>query len=1070
MICDIKNKFLLSFSMSESLPTPPDSETSNNNKNFESESGIKEDTSTLQDNSNSNYISQNDADTANEMHENTNESAMVAPDQSVQVTDQLQSSIDNNEIHSTNQTQTTEPVNEETPQSNDAFSTQNIHSPQSNIVEAIIASPHQQPASSTDEVSHHQKDSYQIAFCINEVSIEPTKSISKQVDSEPLQSSSILTGAEITAQPNSSPGNSTQNLQSDSTIGNDKSSDLNPPTSSHEQASHFSPDNPSIQEQNHGHPINIENTTQLSSAIKAQQPIQNYETSSVSHQVKNESPSISELHPIEPSTPSKATAPNSSEIPLPDNSISSVGHSLIESHQLELIQHQVATPPQAALVQPPIVSSPPPLATYPPQTMSSPPPVVSSPPIMPSSSQSKIPSSPPIVSSPPINITSTPPVVSSPPSSSHGPVVVKHSINKTSSIAPVSEVVQTRRYVSTTPPHQGNQHFIQQIPQPNQSIPDSSQVIQQQPPPLSQQPFAQQQQPPLSQHTYAQQPPLSQQQPFAQQQQPLSQQTLLSQQQTISQQQPQISQQSFTQQPPLVQQPPMAQQSYPQQPPMAQQLHQACISPSPMQMQQMQPLQAMQTMQPMHAMHQMQPYQMQQMQPPLHPQHLHQMKQMHQIQQIQPLQQIQSPPQQQQQQIHQMQQMQMQQMQQMQPLQQQQQQQHVQNMQQMQHMQQINQMNQINQINSMTQINQMNQMAQMNQMNQMNQLNQKNQKPSINQPNQYNQMNQMGQINQIDPLQNYKPQKPIITPSAPYPALPSSQQVQDALKEVEDQLDAQKAELNHLEHVQQRGILKLADYRNRPPQLRVQYYKGFIVPHEMVSIVKKQSQSRATASQSMYVLSNEQNGVTLKHVTDLPYLRDQITRNEDVAEPMMLTLKNWKLCALEKARLLTRQYVEKHALWEQLNGTLNRYNHESRKIIDLWPPEFKNTFLKNSLPESTLLHCCANDEPMYLDEMEKHEYVFYDMNRFVEDPVAEHLAYKRRLVWTDAEIKIFLERYAQHPREFKRIAASLPSKCVKDVIEFYDIHRIDLNLKDIEVASRKKGQRKKMVSEGSVRK
>ena len=122
------------------------------------------------------------------------------------------------------------------------------------------------------------------------------------------------------------------------------------------------------------------------------------------------------------------------------------------------------------------------------------------------------------------------------------------------------------------------------------------------------------------------------------------------------------------------------------------------------------------------------------------------------------------------------------------------------------------------------------------------------------------------------------------------------------------------------------------------------------------------------------------------------------------------------------------------------------------------------------MPESTLLHCCANDEPMYLDEMEKHEYVFYDMNRFVEDPVAEHLAYKRRLIWTDAEIKIFLERYAQHPREFKRIAASLPSKCVKDVIEFYDIHRIDLNLKDIEVASRKKGQRKKMVSEGSVRK
>ena len=185
---------------------------------------------------------------------------------------------------------------------------------------------------------------------------------------------------------------------------------------------------------------------------------------------------------------------------------------------------------------------------------------------------------------------------------------------------------------------------------------------------------------------------------------------------------------------------------------------------------------------------------------------------------------------------------------------------------------------------------------------------------------------------------------------------------------------------------------------------------------------------------------------------------------------MMQALKNWKMFALEKARSLARQYVERHSLWEKSNGPLNDYNHESRKIIDLWPNEFKNTVLKSTMPESTLLHLCANDEPMYLDEMEKHQYVFYDMNRFVTDPVAEHLAYKNRLVWTDAEIKIFLERYTQHPREFKRIAASLPSKSVKDVIEFYDIHRIDLNLKDIEVASRKKGQRKKMVSEGSVRK
>ncbi|OHT09303.1 hypothetical protein TRFO_21872 [Tritrichomonas foetus] len=326
---------------------------------------------------------------------------------------------------------------------------------------------------------------------------------------------------------------------------------------------------------------------------------------------------------------------------------------------------------------------------------------------------------------------------------------------------------------------------------------------------------------------------------------------------------------------------------------------------------------------------------------------------------------------------------------------------------------------------------------------------------------------------QMSIIQNFKLpplQKPKITPAAPFPSLPSNQQIQDAIHLLNEEIKSAKAELTHLEHVQQRGIFKVADYRTRSPEINVQYYKGFIIPHNMVNAVEAQSQKRATASQSMYTLAPTQNQVKFRQVVDLPFMKEQITRHEDVMEPMLRTLKNWKSIVAEKSRLLTRQYVERHALWEQFNGPLCEYTHESRKHIDLWPPEFAKTTLKSALPEASLLHWVSNDEPMYLDEMEKRQFTMYDMNRYVEDPVAEHLAYKRRLVWTEQEVKIFLERYTQHPREFKRIATALPSKCVKDVIEFYHIHRIDLNLKEIEVASRKKGQRTKRISEGSIRK
>ena len=72
--------------------------------------------------------------------------------------------------------------------------------------------------------------------------------------------------------------------------------------------------------------------------------------------------------------------------------------------------------------------------------------------------------------------------------------------------------------------------------------------------------------------------------------------------------------------------------------------------------------------------------------------------------------------------------------------------------------------------------------------------------------------------------------------------------------------------------------------------------------------------------------------------------------------------------------------------------------------------------------------------------------------------------------FTNYAKKIFYEKYGQHPREFKKIANALPGKSTKDVIEFYFLNRIPMNLHELDVRARTKGHHKKVISEGSSKK
>ena len=91
---------------------------------------------------------------------------------------------------------------------------------------------------------------------------------------------------------------------------------------------------------------------------------------------------------------------------------------------------------------------------------------------------------------------------------------------------------------------------------------------------------------------------------------------------------------------------------------------------------------------------------------------------------------------------------------------------------------------------------------------------------------------------------------------------------------------------------------------------------------------------------------------------------------------------------------------------------------------------------------------CSEKRATIPDIAESHnsrEITFIDRNRLIDPLIAE--SERRVAVWTVEEVKTFLERYAIHPKNFKRIASHLPDKWESDCVELYYRFKIALNLK-----------------------
>ena len=204
-----------------------------------------------------------------------------------------------------------------------------------------------------------------------------------------------------------------------------------------------------------------------------------------------------------------------------------------------------------------------------------------------------------------------------------------------------------------------------------------------------------------------------------------------------------------------------------------------------------------------------------------------------------------------------------------------------------------------------------------------------------------------------------------------------------------------------------------------------------------------------------------------KHPVELPYYRDVIAEQRRDVLPIFSIQFLEKLQLTNYKKKLAEKYVQKKEMWKHPNELIDEYGDRVDIKSENWPPEFVTDIPK--IDDAMRLKWCAHDEEMILSEKQKKANCFYDMNGFVKNPVAAHNEYRSRLCWTDEEKNIFIEKYRQHPKNFRKIADALPEKTHKDVIEFYYLKRYEFNLKQSEAAAKRRGK-KKVISEGSAKK
>ncbi|KAH0794909.1 Myb-like DNA-binding domain containing protein [Histomonas meleagridis] len=303
--------------------------------------------------------------------------------------------------------------------------------------------------------------------------------------------------------------------------------------------------------------------------------------------------------------------------------------------------------------------------------------------------------------------------------------------------------------------------------------------------------------------------------------------------------------------------------------------------------------------------------------------------------------------------------------------------------------------------------------------------------------------------------------------AAPFPTLPSNKEIQEQKANVEQEIKFAQAELLSLQH--QRDFYDNSSKRLIPTTTinGIREYHNLILCDSVIDGVISENKEKKIESEKL-TLINTQDTSKYSQIMDIPTYRQKTREYYDLVTPLFFVQMLNKEIIEEKKQSLAQIYVEIQKNWLRGSKAIDEYSTRVDDCHENWPPEFpKGRTKSNNLEE--VMKYTAPDQPQFMTMVRKRTNCFYNTNGFVEDPEAAHNEFKNRISWSEEEKEKFVTKYMQHPKKFHIIAKHLPLKCVKDVIEFYYVSRYTLSLKEKEGVYRKRGGRRKIVSEGTTR-
>ena len=304
------------------------------------------------------------------------------------------------------------------------------------------------------------------------------------------------------------------------------------------------------------------------------------------------------------------------------------------------------------------------------------------------------------------------------------------------------------------------------------------------------------------------------------------------------------------------------------------------------------------------------------------------------------------------------------------------------------------------------------------------------------------------------------------TRAAPFPSIPSRREVQAVKVEIEQEIMRLHADLSSLQNERKSVGKPQKNDTNKQTADGIKEYRGLIIAENAINAIIAENKAKKEKADRIKNLTND---IQIFHnPVEFPQYQKMIESQRNSVLPLFAAQFAEKKSIMETQKELAKQYVRLKDIWEEPNRLIDEYGDRVDIKSEQWPPEFPTE--NPIIDDAARLKWCAPDRTMFLSQNQKISDCFYNKNGLVTDPVAAHDEYRSRLVWTDEEKRIFVEKYRQYPKKFSKICAALPEKCHKDVIEFYYLKKYELNLKDNEAALKKRGGRRRVISEGSAKK